>query len=367
MDIRHVTDDIAKLTLAGIRTGDRVLVGEERRLETYTGPQLQPGPGTVPRLWIGDREGDDLGGWYQPAGTIADRRRFLHANDSQVRWSTSAKRWEVVNGASVVVWYAAEDIANPWDVSQWISVTPGKAMIVVAREDRVTDPEDWVTALGGGGGGAWYEPWENLGMIIRVDSSKTGAVKTNSTNVTGFGGVGALAIPVLNTFNQVQAFPASFPPDAPMPYNIRVEGDLGPLTVRPAGITGEAIITTAALLRVGVPLDTETKVTGPIVGAPTILHLNGQEITSIRAKNCRGGGNSYLASPSHPYSLPYLDLRNNLLTANALNQLFEDLGQAVTNTTNYMLPSILVTGNPGAATCDPTIATAKGYILETGV
>lgn len=149
MDIRHVIDNIAKLTLAGIRTGDRVLVGEERRLETYTGPQLQPGPGTVPRLWIGDRAGDDLGGWYQPAGTIADRRRFLHANDSQVRWSTSDKHWEVVNGASVVVWYAAEDIANPWDVSQWISVTPGKAMIVVAREDRVTDPEDWVTTIEG--------------------------------------------------------------------------------------------------------------------------------------------------------------------------------------------------------------------------
>lgn len=344
MDIRHVTDDIAKLTLAGIRTGDRVLVGEERRLETYTGPQLQPGPGTVPRLWIGDREGDDLGGWYQPAGTIADRRRFLHANDSQVRWSTSAKRWEVVNGASVVVWYAAEDIANPWDVSQWISVTPGKAMIVVAREDRVTDPEDWVTALGGGGGGAWYEPWEHFGVIMRFDSEKTGAVSAQMIRSNP----AQLLISVAKGISEEFMLPtlhSSFVP------------------VRPSGKTGEFAIYAANRISFDSGYSAVIDYTpSPPISSFAAIDISGQEITKVRAKNVKGVGFTYNI---YYGSAPFMNLSNNLLDKNAIDTLFEDL--APTSTATDAFPQINVTGNPGAATCDPTIATAKGYIVETGV
>jgi hypothetical protein len=47
------------------------------------------------------------------------------------------------------------------------------------------------------------------------------------------------------------------------------------------------------------------------------------------------------------------------LTAQALNDLFTSLGTASGSQT------IIVTGNPGAATCDTTIATAKGYTVTT--
>jgi len=47
------------------------------------------------------------------------------------------------------------------------------------------------------------------------------------------------------------------------------------------------------------------------------------------------------------------------LTAQAINDLFNSLGTAAGSQT------IIVTGNPGAATCDTTIATAKGYTVTT--
>jgi hypothetical protein len=47
------------------------------------------------------------------------------------------------------------------------------------------------------------------------------------------------------------------------------------------------------------------------------------------------------------------------LTAQALNDLFDSLGTASGSQT------IIVTGNPGAATCDTTIATAKGFTVTT--
>jgi hypothetical protein len=48
----------------------------------------------------------------------------------------------------------------------------------------------------------------------------------------------------------------------------------------------------------------------------------------------------------------------NALSAQALNDLFTSLGTASGSQT------IIVTGNPGAATCDTTIATAKGYTVQ---
>jgi hypothetical protein len=54
-----------------------------------------------------------------------------------------------------------------------------------------------------------------------------------------------------------------------------------------------------------------------------------------------------------------LNLSNNSLSESTLNQLFTDLPS--TNKT----ATINVAGNPGAATCDPTIATNKGYTVVT--
>ena len=50
-----------------------------------------------------------------------------------------------------------------------------------------------------------------------------------------------------------------------------------------------------------------------------------------------------------------LDLKDNMMTAETINKLFNDLPATILTAT------IRVTGNPGALTCDPTIATAKGY------
>ena len=56
------------------------------------------------------------------------------------------------------------------------------------------------------------------------------------------------------------------------------------------------------------------------------------------------------------------DFSNNDLSAAALNQLFSEL-KTRTNTETEL--SLVVAGNPGAATCDPSIATAKGYGVIT--
>lgn len=49
---------------------------------------------------------------------------------------------------------------------------------------------------------------------------------------------------------------------------------------------------------------------------------------------------------------------NNLLSATELNNFFTSLGTA------SVAQTIIVTGNPGAATCDTTIATTKGFTVE---
>lgn len=55
---------------------------------------------------------------------------------------------------------------------------------------------------------------------------------------------------------------------------------------------------------------------------------------------------------------PSCDFRNHHFSAEGLDQFFTDLP----GTSNTV--TILVAGNPGAATCDPTIATAKGYTVS---
>ena len=53
-----------------------------------------------------------------------------------------------------------------------------------------------------------------------------------------------------------------------------------------------------------------------------------------------------------------LDFRNCAMEAETINLLFGDLIRTTTPQT------IKVTGNPGAASCDPSIAEAKGWTVE---
>ena len=71
-------------------------------------------------------------------------------------------------------------------------------------------------------------------------------------------------------------------------------------------------------------------------------------LTSIRL--------TYTGTDGFTGSSPQIDTRYNNLDAAALNLLFGDL-PIITGKT------IRITGNPGTATCDPTIATAKGWTV----
>jgi len=52
-----------------------------------------------------------------------------------------------------------------------------------------------------------------------------------------------------------------------------------------------------------------------------------------------------------------ISVANNLLSATEINNFFTSLGTA------FGAQTIVVTGNPGAATCDVTIATLKGFTV----
>ena len=80
--------------------------------------------------------------------------------------------------------------------------------------------------------------------------------------------------------------------------------------------------------------------------------------------NPQGGGttteikNAELLTRLEDYGTsPALIIRSQQFTAESINALFTAL--PATNRT----ATLQVTGNPGAATCDPSIATAKGYIV----
>jgi len=87
-----------------------------------------------------------------------------------------------------------------------------------------------------------------------------------------------------------------------------------------------------------------------------ILSIN-SSLSTFRCKNCVFYG-AYSVKKSK--ALGGLDLSNCNLSASALNQVFEDLGTA-TASTGY----IKVYGNPGALTCNTSIATAKNYVVFT--
>ena len=77
--------------------------------------------------------------------------------------------------------------------------------------------------------------------------------------------------------------------------------------------------------------------------------------TSLSSNNLKS-----IRAPGLIFNTPHHQghfLGGNQLSAEALNQFFEDLGPTSTNA------EIWIQDNPGTAFCDPTIATAKGYTI----
>lgn len=58
-------------------------------------------------------------------------------------------------------------------------------------------------------------------------------------------------------------------------------------------------------------------------------------------------------------SLESSSFSSNNLNSGAINALFDDLGTA------FPFEQVIVSGNPGAATCNPSIATSKGWAVRT--
>jgi len=58
--------------------------------------------------------------------------------------------------------------------------------------------------------------------------------------------------------------------------------------------------------------------------------------------------------------LTYVDLRNNIINTSYMDQLFTSLNNAGVTT-----PIIYIYGNPGTATSNISIATGKGWIVDT--
>lgn len=99
------------------------------------------------------------------------------------------------------------------------------------------------------------------------------------------------------------------------------------------------------------------------------VNLSGSSISNIWLDYCaltsvRAVNTILTSSASAGYwgSLEGTVLRNNFLSASALNQFFTDLGPAPVGAT----PFIFIGNNPGTFSCDKTIATSKGYtVLES--
>ena len=87
------------------------------------------------------------------------------------------------------------------------------------------------------------------------------------------------------------------------------------------------------------------------------ISLSGNNLTNVNVVGCRPTNGKYGKTIT-----PALDLRLNQLNADALDKIFADLtpvGSPIGT------PIIHVASNPGAATCTPSIATTKGYVVLT--
>jgi hypothetical protein len=87
------------------------------------------------------------------------------------------------------------------------------------------------------------------------------------------------------------------------------------------------------------------------------ISLSNNNLTTVDMVGCRPTDGKYGSTPT-----PALDLRLNQLGAAAIDKIFADL---LPVTAPIGTPIIHVATNPGAATCTPSIATAKGYVVLT--
>ena len=85
------------------------------------------------------------------------------------------------------------------------------------------------------------------------------------------------------------------------------------------------------------------------------INLSGSNISTLTIAN----------GTANESSKANYDISGNDLSAESLDAFFTALGSANVNKKKAP-PTIYVQGNPGAATCDPTIATAKGWSVYTG-
>lgn len=89
------------------------------------------------------------------------------------------------------------------------------------------------------------------------------------------------------------------------------------------------------------------------------INASSNGLTSVAAKGCSPSAGKYKKYKT----IAGLNVSNNNMSAAALNSMFDDLDPA--DPVGGQTPLLLVYNNPGSATCDPTIATSKGYVVIT--
>jgi len=88
------------------------------------------------------------------------------------------------------------------------------------------------------------------------------------------------------------------------------------------------------------------------------INAQSNGLTSVAAKGCSPSAGKYKKK-----IVAGLNVADNNMSASALNSMFDDLDPA--DPIGGQTPIIIVYNNPGSATCDPTIATSKGYVVIT--
>lgn len=106
-------------------------------------------------------------------------------------------------------------------------------------------------------------------------------------------------------------------------------------------------------------VDASNAFISPYLLESIILNAKLSKIDIGKTQNYSSVNSIRLLNPNSPFNgtSPQLDISYNQLSASALNTLFGDLPIV------YSGQTIKITGNPGAATCDTSIAINKGYTI----
>lgn len=141
-----------------------------------------------------------------------------------------------------------------------------------------------------------------------------------------------------------------FPAPVDKNYNVNIFTDFTGLTVfYPAGGgSGLSPITFPTV---------SSLTTADLVGAGNAARIRFFGISNSQVNLIRNG--KLLKNVEDQGTQDGINITSNQLSATALNNFFTDLPSTSVTCT------IRVSGNPGAATCNPTIATAKGYTVVT--